>query len=101
PSDVVVMNWNLDNLKNSLTWFSGRDARQSVPHRQMIAGYYDKGNGAATAQSELSQAAGIPGIQGLMYTTWNDDYSQLASYANAARAGWTGYLNSIGKSLAR
>jgi hypothetical protein len=97
PSDVVVMNWNLDNLKNSLTWFSGRDTRQPLPHRQMIAGYYDKGNGALTAQTELMQAAGVPGIQGLMYTTWNDDYSQLASYANAARAGWTGYLNSLGK----
>lgn len=98
PADVTIMNWNLSNLTNSLTWFSGKNAAQSVPYRQIVAGYYDSGNGTSSAQTELSQAAGIPGIQGLMYTTWNPDYSQMQNFANAALAAWPAYLASVTQS---
>ena len=43
PSKVTVMNWNLSNLKNSLTWFSGLNSQQPTAYRQIIAGYYDSG----------------------------------------------------------
>jgi hypothetical protein len=95
PSNVTILNWNLDHLKESLAWFAGAASRQPVAHPQIIAGYYDKGDGAATARSELAQAAGIRGIVGLMYTTWNDDYSQLEPFAAAAKAGWSDYLASV------
>lgn len=95
PADLRIVNWNLDNLRKSLTWFSGLDDRQPVRHPQIIAGYYDRHNGAAAAQRELSEAVGIPGVLGLMYTSWADDYSQLASYADAARAGWKAYVSSL------
>ena len=95
PANVTVMNWNLGNLTNSLTWFSGKNPNQPIPHQQIIAGYYDSGNGGASAQSELGSASGIPGVAGFMYTTWSGDYSQLQSFANAARAGWPAYLNSL------
>ena len=98
PSAVTVMNWNLSNLTNSLTWFSGKNSAQPVPHPQIIAGYYDSGNGTGSAQAELSQATGIPGIQGLMYTTWNPDYSQMENFANAALAAWPAYLASVTQS---
>ncbi len=64
-------------------------------HKQVIAGYYDWGDGAKAATAELQAAQGGPGIQGLMYTTWADDYSQMAPFARAAKAGWSGYLNSL------
>ncbi len=96
PSNVIVMNWNLGNLRNSLQWFSGMNSSQPTPHQQIIAGYYDNGNGNQSAQQELSAAAGIPGIRGLMYTTWNDDYSQLENFASSAQANWGAYLSSIG-----
>jgi hypothetical protein len=96
PSNVTIMNWNLGNLSTSLTWFSGKNSSQPTPHQQIIAGFYDSGNGGQAAQTELGQAAGIPGVQGLMYTTWQDDYSQLQSFASAARAGWAAYLTSVG-----
>ncbi|MES1258666.1 MAG: hypothetical protein ABUS51_09550, partial [Acidobacteriota bacterium] len=92
---VTVLNWNLWNLRNSLTWFSGLNAQQPVPHQQIIAGYYDSGDGAAAATQALAQANGIPGIAGLMYTTWNPDYSQLQAFADAAKSKWTAYLSSI------
>lgn len=96
PSSVTIMNWNLGNLKNSLNWFSGLNSSQPTPHQQIIAGYYDNGNGTQSAQQELTAAAGIPGIRGLMYTTWNDDYSQLENFAASAQANWSTYLSSIG-----
>ncbi len=48
------------------------------------------------ARDELAASAGVPGVHGLMYTTWNDDYSQLAPFADAVRAGWKQYLASLG-----
>ncbi|MFL6463752.1 MAG: hypothetical protein ACJ73N_05010 [Bryobacteraceae bacterium] len=95
PASVTVMNWNLDHLHDSLVWFSGTDAKQPTPHAQIIAGYYDTGNGTAAAQQELQAATGAPGILGFMYTTWNDDYSQLASFAAAAKSGWYSYRSSL------
>jgi len=97
PAGVSIMNWNLDHLTKSLTWFSGLDPKQSVAHRQMIAGFYDKGVGEPEALKEWKQAAGIPGITGMMYTTYVDDYSQLQSFATGAKAGWQKYLASLAK----
>ena len=91
PADVVMMNWNLSQLKTSATWF----ATPPYAHRQIIAGYYDSGNGGAAATTELAQVAGIPGIMGLMYTTYYNDYSQLANFASAVYAGWPAYRASL------
>jgi hypothetical protein len=95
PAEVSVMNWNLGNLAKSLRWFSGESLRQPTPHKQIVAGYYDTGDGAAAARKELGEAKGIPGVMGLMYTTWSDDYSQLEPFANAARAEWASYQASV------
>ncbi|MBV9295171.1 MAG: hypothetical protein JO145_06320 [Acidobacteriaceae bacterium] len=96
-SDVTIMNWNLQRLRESLTWFSGMDSRQPVSHRQIIAGFYDKGVGASAAREELTQAAAIPGVVGLMYTTYADNYSQLESFASGAKAAWGSYRSSLPK----
>ncbi len=95
PADVIVMNWNLGRLKESATWFSGKDPKQPVAHKQVIAGFYDAGSGADAAKAEWEQVRGVPGICGMMYTTWNDNYSQLKAFADAARAGWPKYLQSV------
>ena len=95
PGDAIIMNWNLGALRKSAEWFCGKTSRQPVSHRQVIAGYFDSRNGGASATTELAQVSGIPGIIGLMYTTWQDDYSQLAAFAGAARAGWGAYLGSV------
>lgn len=87
--EVSVMNWNLDHLHESLSFFAG------LPRRQIIAGYYDTGDGAKAATAELEGAKGVPGLQGLMYTTWSDDYKQLAPFAAAAKANWKSYLESL------
>lgn len=91
PANVIVINWNLDHLRQSLAWFAGRDSRWPVRHHQLIAGFYDNPSGDAAAKQELESAAGIPGILGLMYLSWSDNYSQLKAFADSARANWPAY----------
>ncbi len=88
PARVTVMNWNGARRRASLAWFANRG------NRQVIAGYYDAAdkNGERAARKELFEANGIDGVQGLMYTTWGNDYSQLESYARGARAQWSEYV---------
>ena len=95
PANVTIMNWNLGNLATALNWFSGQNSNQPIAHQQIIAGYYDSGDGWGAAQSEVADANGIPGVMGLMYTTWSNDYSQLENFANGARAAWSSYLNTV------
>jgi hypothetical protein len=95
PSNVIVMNWNLEHLKDSLKWFSGDDRKQPIQHRQIIAGYYDSHDGGAAATAELRMARGVPAIDGLMYTTWVDDDSQMKAFADAAKLHWAEYRSSV------
>ena len=78
-ADTVIMNWNLGNA-DSLAFFADRG------HEQIVAGYYDSGDGYASAQSELAAGAGL--VRGLMYTTWTGDFGELEAYAEGARAAW-------------
>ena len=96
PREVTVINWNLDHLRPSLLWFSGDDPRQPVPHKQIIAGFYDPPDhdGAAAVRREFAAARGLKGIAGAMYTTWSDDYSQLEAFGKAAREEWAKYRDS-------
>jgi hypothetical protein len=80
-SDVRIMNWHLGSA-DSLKFFADRG------NEQVIAGYYDSGDGAGSAATELAAAKGLSGIRGMMYTTWQQDFSQLESYADGARANW-------------
>ncbi len=98
PSNATILNWNLGNLATSLRFFAGQTAQQTRPFRQVIAGFYDPGdnNGANAASSEMQQAMGIPGVAGLYYTTWQDNYSQLGTFAAAAKAAWPAYVASVG-----
>ena len=96
PPGAVIMNWNLGaGLTKSLEFFSGTDTSVTPPQphamQQIIAGYYDSGDGAAAATQEIQAAMGIKGLVGVMYTSWADDYSQLQAYATAAKAAWPAY----------
>ena len=112
--DVILFNWHplgdvIDKVPSDLTaslkFFAGVTAEQPVPHRQIISGYYDPAltgdqqvdnqRGCLRVQAELAKAQGVPGVLGFMYTTWNNDYSQLENYATCARAGWAQYKASL------
>ncbi len=91
PREVGVLNWNHGHLRSSMEWFAGLNVRQLVAHRQIIAGYYDSGKGESAAE-DLAVARGIPGIQGIMYVTWREDYTQLEAFAASATKAWNSYF---------
>lgn len=76
PRDVIVVNWYFDKRKQSLPWFARRG------HRQVLAGYYD--GPVDQIRTWLDDARGLPGIIGVMYTTWAQRYDDLEAFAKAA-----------------
>ena len=70
---VIVMNWNYDHRQESLTFFADRG------HRQILSGYYDAGPDQINGW--LEAAKGKKGIQGVMYTTWQNNYTDLEAFA--------------------
>lgn len=76
-SKVVIMNWNFGKRAESLKWFADRG------HRQIIAGYYD--GPMDQVKQWLVAARGVKGVIGVMYTTWQNDYSQIEAFARTCR----------------
>ena len=74
---VIVLNWNFEHRAESLRFFSGRG------HRQIIAGYYD--GDPAEILDALAAARGVPGVVGVMYTTWRQRYNDLERFARIVR----------------
>lgn len=81
PKDALVLNWNYGGRAKSLPFFA------SLGMKQVLAGYYD-GN-VDDIRTWLADARGIKGIAGVMYTTWQNDYSKLEAFAKAAWGGTT------------
>lgn len=76
--DVIIVNWDMARPAQSLRFFAGRG------HRQILAGYYD-GDPKAIG-SWLAAARGVPGIIGVMYTTWQGRYDDLEVFAKNVRS---------------
>ena len=73
PKEVTIVNWNSPKCAESLKFFADRG------HAQVIAGYYDAP--PEKIRDWFAAAKGVPGnIQGVMYTTWKHDYSQLEKF---------------------
>lgn len=75
--DVIIMNWNFGKRDASLKFFADRG------NHQVIAGYYD--NDPKQVLDWLKSAHRVPGLEGVMYTTWRHDFSRLEDFA--ARVG--------------
>jgi len=71
--DVILVNWNSGAAEKSLKFFADRG------HRQLIAGYYDAP--LKTTRKWLEKAAQVPGVMGVMFTTWHGNYTELESFA--------------------
>ncbi|MBI1314628.1 hypothetical protein GC176_25325 [bacterium] len=78
---TLIGNWNQGRSRQSLKFFASRG------HRQVIATYYDRGNWQQIVADWLAAAEDVPGIDGIMYTTWSNNYRHLEDfiqYVNAA-----------------
>ncbi len=76
PKDALVLNWNYGGRAKSLPFFA------SLGLKQVLAGYYD-GN-VEDVRNWLADAQRVRGVTGVMYTTWQNDYSKLEAFAKAA-----------------
>ena len=70
---VVIVNWNLGERDKSLKFFADRG------HKQVLCGFYDAPSEAMAGW--LKDASGVPGIVGVMYTTWANNFSELEKYS--------------------
>jgi hypothetical protein len=71
-SDIIVANWNYYQRAASLQFFA------NLGNRQLIAGYYD--SAPRLVINWLNAAQPYSGICGVMYTTWQDNYSDLETF---------------------
>jgi hypothetical protein len=71
---TIILPWNYDKRNESLAWFAGRG------HRQIIAGYYD--DDPAKVRNWLEAAGKVKGVDGVMYTTWVSNYSDIEKFAS-------------------
>ncbi len=79
-SAVTIVNWNAARAAESLRFFARRG------HHQVIAGYYD--GRPAQVRAWCRAARGVPGIEGVMYTTWQGRFDDLEAFAREVRAAW-------------
>jgi hypothetical protein len=73
PKDAIIVNWNSGKARESLPFFANRG------HKQVLAGYYD--GRAEAIRTWLDAGRGLLGIDGAMYTTWQQNYNQLEAFA--------------------
>lgn len=73
--DVTVFNWNSDPGKRakSLDFFAAGG------NKQILAGYYDGPVESITGW--MKDAGKVQGVQGVMYTTWGNNYADLEKFA--------------------
>lgn len=76
PREMIIMNWNSGKPAESLRHFSGRG------HSQILAGYYDAP--PQNIKGWLKAGEGLTGIRGAMYTTWQNNFTDLEKFAEAA-----------------
>lgn len=72
--EVIIANWRRGEA-DSLRFFAERG------HRQILCGYYDEDPRAILRWLEL--AKDVPGVIGVMYTTWEKDYDDLEAFSQA------------------
>ena len=84
PTSVGIVNWSgirhdgfkLERARKSLEFFEGRN------HEQIIAGYYDqKGDVVENHRGWTTAADDLHNVTSVMYTTWEDDYTELELFA--------------------
>ncbi len=78
PAEVGILNWNMgpQTRRASMEHFAG------LGHRQVLAGYYDGDPAAIAAWLKAGE-----GVDGVMYTTWRNDYHATKAFIEAAGGG--------------
>lgn len=80
PPEVTVVTWQMGprTRRQSLEHFAQRG------HKQILAGYYD--GDPKMIGPWLEDARGIQGIEGVMYTTWQGNFTHTREFLESARS---------------
>jgi hypothetical protein len=70
--EVIIVPWYFEKRAASLKWFADRG------HPQVIAGYYDAK--PERVRDWWQAAHGVEGVRGVMYTTWQNHYTDLERF---------------------
>jgi hypothetical protein len=76
--DVGIVNWQGLLFKGNARFFADRGLKQ------ILAGYYDQDENGTGIAGWLDDTATTPGIVGAMYTTWDDRYAAMGTWARQA-----------------
>lgn len=79
--DVGIVNWH-GGLKGKNCQFFA-----DLGLKQILSGYYDWDEDGSAIAGWLDNTKGVPGIVGAMYTTWEDKYSAMDTWAGKAWGG--------------
>ncbi|MBS1902295.1 MAG: T9SS type A sorting domain-containing protein [Bacteroidetes bacterium] len=74
PKDLTIMNWNGSDKDRSLRFFS------NLGMKQIASAYYDVGDLTSILAWRRAMDS-IPGVRGMMYTTWQNDYRFMVPYS--------------------
>lgn len=75
PKHVWVMNWNSGKKAESLKYFD------QLGHHQIISGFYDQPPEQIDTWLDAVIENQTKRVEGVMYTTWVNDHSQLEAFA--------------------
>lgn len=74
--DVVICNWSHKQRQDTLPFFADRG------HRQIVSANFDPVTDApAFFESWWDEITRTPDVRGIMFTTWDDRYDELATFA--------------------
>lgn len=73
--DIGIVDWDFDIRAKDLPFFARRG------HEQILAGYYD--GDVSYTRTWLRDSIGLPNVDGVMYTTWQNRYDDLEKFAAA------------------
>ncbi len=76
--EVTVVPWAFELRNKSIPFHAGRG------HHQILAGYYDQPD-KLNAKEWLEAGAKSPNVDGIMFTTWKNDYSKLEAFIQQAK----------------
>ena len=76
-SDVIMVPWAYELREKSMTFHAERK------HHQLMAGYYD--DPQLNAQGWLETAGKLPSVDGIMFTTWQNNYKDLEKFIQQAK----------------
>ncbi|MHC4714182.1 MAG: hypothetical protein ACYTAN_13090 [Planctomycetota bacterium] len=71
PNDVVIFTWI--SRPQTLARYA------ELGHKQILCGYYD-GDSKRNIMRWMRASEGVPNVAGMMYTTWRQNYGDLAEF---------------------